>query len=144
MPKALFFGFNAPFFGGPSNVMSLQLDERLIKNDMLQLIMTAPGERIMRPTFGTAVRPSLFEGLDDASKRDIIDTIERQTLAHDDRVKLTEVSITDNGVDLINIKVYGTTTATPVQGNTATNLLVELNIPKNQLTSTLSTRQTSV
>ena len=56
---ATYFGQNPPFVGGAEKVLSRQEDIRLIKNDILQLIMTSPGERVHRPNFGTAVRETI-------------------------------------------------------------------------------------
>lgn len=61
MSKATFYGMNPPFIGGPQNVMSRQEDDRLLKNDILQLLTTVPGERVMRPDFGIPLRTFIFE-----------------------------------------------------------------------------------
>lgn len=63
--SAVYFGFNAPFFGGKQNVLSRQEDDQLIKNDILQLLNTVPGEREMRPLFGVNLRNYIFDPLDD-------------------------------------------------------------------------------
>ncbi len=60
---AIFFGMNPPFLSGPQNVLSRQEDSQLIKNDLLQLLLTVPGERVMRPTFGVPLRSFVFEQL---------------------------------------------------------------------------------
>jgi len=79
---ATFFGFNPPFIGGVQNVMSRQEDIRLIKNDLLQLLLTIPGERVMRPNFGVNLRNFVFEQLvsSDLSllEADIISEVNRQ------------------------------------------------------------------
>lgn len=62
---SLLFGFNPPFVGGQQKFLSRQEDERLIKNDLLQLLLTLPGERVMRPRFGVNLRNVVFEQLDD-------------------------------------------------------------------------------
>lgn len=56
-----YYGFNPPFIGGPQNVMSRQEDRQLIKNDILQLLLTVPGERVNRPNYGTPLRSFVFE-----------------------------------------------------------------------------------
>lgn len=58
---ATFYGFNPPFIGGPEGVLSRQEDDRLIKNDLLQLLLTVPGERVNRPNFGVNLRNFVFE-----------------------------------------------------------------------------------
>src|SRR5574343_1227410 len=65
MARATFYGFSAPFVSG-NTILPMQADERLIKNDLLQLLMTIPGERVMRPELGTTLRMSTFEPSDDA------------------------------------------------------------------------------
>jgi phage baseplate assembly protein W len=60
---AEYYGFNPPFIGGAENIMSRQEDDRLIKNDILQLLLTVPGERVMRPDFGVNLRNFVFEQL---------------------------------------------------------------------------------
>jgi phage baseplate assembly protein W len=97
--KARFYGFNPPFFGGPQNVMSRQVDERLIKNDLLQLIMTLPGERVYRPTFGTMLRSIVFDTLSDSDLLILSADIKRAILANDERVSVTgiECQLSDDG-----------------------------------------------
>lgn len=57
----VFYGYNPPFIGGKQKIMSRQEDDQLIKNDILQLLLTIPGERVNRPDFGTRVRSFVFE-----------------------------------------------------------------------------------
>lgn len=59
--KSVFYGMNPPFIGGPQNILSRQEDDQLIKNDILQLLTTEPGERVMRPTYGVRLRSFVFE-----------------------------------------------------------------------------------
>jgi phage baseplate assembly protein W len=91
---ARYFGFNPPFLGGPQNVMSRQTDEQLIKNDLLQLILTIPGERYGRPSFGTILRGSVFEQLDltvcDEIQQNLIEVISRE----ETRVSINEITVT--------------------------------------------------
>lgn len=78
--RASWFGYNPPFLTDTS-VMRLQLDERLIKNDLLQLLLTVPGERVMRPNFGTPVRTTPFEQND----QDLEDSLRTAILTQIDR-----------------------------------------------------------
>jgi phage baseplate assembly protein W len=104
--KAIFFGFNPPFLGGPQNVLSRQEDDRLIKNDILQLLLTVPGERVMRPLYGVPLRSFVFEQSTssdiDILRSQIIDAITET----DKRVTVEEVTIDrDDERNGINIKV---------------------------------------
>lgn len=137
-----YFGFNAPFLTTNGKLLERQVDDRLIKNDLLQLLLTAPGERVMRPDFGTGIRPYLFEQIDNTGieilRQSILDAIEK----FERRVTVSEVVIDrDDSNNLLNIKVYGqfaidrfTVDGPPVRDS---DLLVQLNIPtakRNRLT----------
>lgn len=56
-----YYGMNPPFIGGVQKVLSRQEDIQLIKNDVLQLLLTVPGERVYRPDFGSPLRSYVFE-----------------------------------------------------------------------------------
>lgn len=107
---ATFFGYNAPFIGGSQKVVSRQEDERLVKNDLLQLLLTAPGERVMMPDFGSPIRRFLFDPLteEDAAilEAGIKDAIEK----YEPRVNATQVLILRNKTDdnLMGIQIIGT------------------------------------
>lgn len=102
--KAIFFGFNPPFMGGAQNVVSRQEDERLIKNDVLQLLLTEPGERVMRPDFGVRLRSFVFEQSTSADVITLQGHIESAIAAFEPRVTVDELDITRdderNGIDI--------------------------------------------
>ena len=101
MKKAVLYGFNPPFIGGPNNVLSRQEDQQLIKNDLLQLLLTSPGERAYRPTFGTAIRSTVFEQLDNVS-------------LHEPRVTVTQFDLSQVGdTNQLNIKLVATLVTNP-------------------------------
>jgi len=89
-----FFGFNPPFIGGVQNVMSRQVDERLIKNDLLQLIMTLPGERVYRPGFGTPLRAVVFDTVSDDDLVGLSQEIKTAIEKYEDRVKVDNIACT--------------------------------------------------
>lgn len=121
-----FFGHNAPFLQGLQNVLSFQSGIKLIRNDLLQLLLTSPGERVMRPDYGSPIRGFMFEGATnddiDILKRGILRTIEQREL----RVTATSVEITtevDN--NLMRIRIFGREDAEA----TVNELLFDLQIP---------------
>lgn len=93
-----FYGYNPPFFGGLQNIMSRQEGEQIIRNDILQLLLTVPGERVMRPAFGVNLRTAVFENMDNDSisnlRAEIIDKLTR----YEGRVDVTSVDIIPNSV----------------------------------------------
>jgi|APGre2960657404_1045060.scaffolds.fasta_scaffold29509_2 phage baseplate assembly protein W len=92
--SALLYGFNPAFYGGPNGILSRQEDQQLIKNDLLQLLLTVPGERVFRPTFGTILRSSIFEQLDSRQILAIRDSISESIKTHEPRVNVVKLNLT--------------------------------------------------
>lgn len=65
----MFQGFRYPFqINAASGRVAVERDyERYIKSLIYQVLMTRPGERINRPTFGGGVRALVFAPLSDAN-----------------------------------------------------------------------------
>lgn len=121
MARSTYFGFNPPFFRA-GRVMPVQTDERLIKNDLLQLLLTAPGERVFRPDFGTALRKSTFEPMDTFTVNSIKTSMARTIAQFEPRVKTSEIIIERDDVNSqLNIHVFAALTIDP-------NRILELNI----------------
>lgn len=134
---ATFFGFNAPFLGGNQRVLSRQVDERLIKNDLLQLLLTSPGERVMRPEFGGPIRRYVFNPMDGAGVTALRSRIKDIIAEYEPRVEVSDVVIdTDDDNNLMLIKVYGSFNLDIYKNNQRppASLLVELNIPTKKST----------
>jgi len=89
------FGYNVPFLSR-GRIMDYQEDEKLIKNDLLQLLLTSPGERVMRPNFGTQLRGFVFENITPVAisllKENILQAIE----SYEPRVDVTSISFKDD------------------------------------------------
>ena len=100
------YGYNAPFIGGSQNVMSRQEDVRLIKNDILQLLLTVPGDRVMRPGFGVNLRNVVFEQLDNNTVSDLRDEIADAISREEKRVVVENVIINrDDNNNLLAVSV---------------------------------------
>jgi phage baseplate assembly protein W len=93
-----FYGFNPPFLGGSQNVLSRQEGTRLIQNDVLQLLLTSPGQRVMRPNFGTSINHQLFDPLDPEADGnfELRDSIAAAIAEHEPRVIVTDIDLIDN------------------------------------------------
>lgn len=108
-----YYGYNPPFFGGHQNVMSKQSGDRLIKNDVLQLLLTMPGERVMRPNWGTKIKSTLFDGADNTVIPDLVDSINRALSLYETRVDLNvQIDIDEDNLTM-NIHLSGTYTNEP-------------------------------
>ncbi len=58
---ANFSGMGYPIVPSPKGYFPVTTDVDLIKGDILQLLLTNPGERVMMPQFGTPLRTLLFD-----------------------------------------------------------------------------------
>ncbi len=99
-----YYGYNFPFITSAGRVMPRQEDEQLIKNDILQYILTTPGERSMRPEYGTQVVSSLFEPLDDVTINRLQDELSSGIMANDSRILSADVTLAQNNNQL-HIKI---------------------------------------
>jgi phage baseplate assembly protein W len=102
---AIWTGYNPPFLRG-SNVMPVQQDARLIKNDLIQLLLTNLGERVMRPDIGSPIPSLQFENIVDGDiailKADIASSIAK----FEPRITIDEIQIKlkqDDSMIIINI-----------------------------------------
>ena len=134
-------GFNAPFIGGNEAVLSQQVDNRLVQNDLLQLLLTSPGERIMRPTFGSPIRRFVFEGMTQNDLTNLQNQILQVIQNNEPRVVPTSVEVTPSTANpnQLSIKIYGIynlDTNNTINSNAKNNtLLIELGLPTNPLNS---------
>lgn len=107
------FGFNFPFLTD-TIVLPPQSDVRLIKNDLLQLLLTAPGERVMRPNFGTIIPRLPFEPNDMATIQNIKISVRGAIDRFEKRVQVSDV-IVQSSIDgrQFTITVFGSLTRDP-------------------------------
>lgn len=64
-----------------------------IRESLIILLNTTPGERIMQPGFGCGLRSLLFDSISESEKNVIEDMISRSVLLYEPRVELLSVSI---------------------------------------------------
>jgi len=122
-----YYGYNPPFWVGNRIYYHYKTDERLIKNDIMQLILTRPGERVYNPGFGTIVRAILFEPLTAATAIQVQLNVQQQISLYEERVTVNSVNVTQNAdYSLLTIAVNVSPNFNP-----AVNYLVEVNIPTN-------------
>lgn len=135
---AKWFGFGPPFLAGSPGqrtVLPRQANGRLIRNDLLQLLLTAPGERVMRPDFGSQLRPTLFELIDQITIDELEDSIRNAIERFEPRVKVADIRIRETDDNRLDIKVFGSFNIDrfnrDVAGGTLeeANLLIELDVP---------------
>ncbi len=73
------YGFQFPITSNPLGYFYSQKGTNNIKGDLIQLLMTNPGDRVMLPLFGTPLRKYIFEqnidSVRDAIRNDIANAI---------------------------------------------------------------------
>jgi len=60
-PNVIFRGISFPFRRGASEIPAAATDDELIADTLAQLILTSPGERVMRPELGAGTTTFIFE-----------------------------------------------------------------------------------
>lgn len=109
----LWTGYNPPFLG-PNGVFPIQQDARLIKNDYIQLLLTSPGERVMKPDYGSPIPGLQFENLIDQDIARIKSDIFSVTSEFEPRITLKEVLVKMKPDDSsIIINIYGIVNLNP-------------------------------
>ncbi|RDJ35650.1 MAG: hypothetical protein DWQ19_12595 [Crenarchaeota archaeon] len=91
-----FIGAPYPIVKNPKGFLASQSGLEQIKSDLLCLLLTSPGERIMLPTFGTPLRELAFEQNDalviEKAREMIVSAIE----TWEPRITVSEINI-NNG-----------------------------------------------
>lgn len=78
-------------------------DVELVKRDILNEFNTRRGERLMLPTYGTRIFEYIFNPLDEMTRTDIRDDVER-VLNHEPRVTTSDIEILET-INTIEIRV---------------------------------------
>ena len=96
MAKKKFLGLQYPLRKTARGVLAQRYGVDQIKADLLQLLLTNPGERVMMPTYGTPLRELMFEpndiGLEARARKMISDSIE----LWEPRIVVTDILVASN------------------------------------------------
>jgi len=76
MTTNLFRGLKFPFQKGTGSLPRQATDNELIRDDLIQLILTSRGERVMRPELGSDAFSYVFE-----TNNDLLSTLIRNTVS---------------------------------------------------------------
>ena len=110
-----------PEFEKRSKKVKMVAAEQDIRESLLILLSTTPGERVMQPDYGCGLHALVFETIDVTFETRIRDTVERAVLFFEPRIVLhtVEADSTDSLEGIIRIKLDYTLIST----NTRTNLV---------------------
>lgn len=91
-----FLGLQYPLEKTPRGILAQKSGVEQIKADLLQLLLTNPGERVMNFLFGTPLRDLIFEPndrvLESRAKQMIINSISMW----EPRIVITDIQVTSN------------------------------------------------
>ena len=91
-------GVPYPITKNPKGFFYIQDGVEQIKSDMLILLLTNPGERVMLPNYGTPLRRLIFEPNDPRLILDAKAMIARSLKSWEPRVAITQIEV-KNGLD---------------------------------------------
>lgn len=95
-----FLGLPYPIIRHPLGLMRTQTGINQVKSDLLVLLLTEPGERVMLPDFGTPLKQFFFEPNDiDVSER-VKDVIATSIKNWEPRVAVTQIDVTNNPANI--------------------------------------------
>jgi phage baseplate assembly protein W len=91
--KNIAIGVSLPFNGpaGPFNSTYSTKDQ--VKSNLLNLLLTIPGERIMNPEFGCRLREVLFEGINNDIDKLITNNINTSIFTYIPEIESTDIII---------------------------------------------------
>lgn len=94
MTAEKFSGLQYPIIKGPHGLLAKKSKVDQIKADMLQLLLTNPGERVMLPEFGTPLRRLVFEPNDTILEEEAKRMIGEAIAAWEPRVVISQLTVT--------------------------------------------------
>lgn len=80
--------------------LNVSFDEKAIKNALICLFNTKPGENILFPDFGLDLHRNLFEQLTEANGYDLTEKIRSTTARYEPRVQIEKINVIVNKADL--------------------------------------------
>jgi phage baseplate assembly protein W len=92
LQKNIAIGVSLPF-NGPGVFNSTFSTKDQIKSNMINLLLTNKGERVMNPNFGADIKNRLFEGMTDSNASIIKDQITTTVNTYVPQVTINNISI---------------------------------------------------
>lgn len=111
MAETLYQGIGFPFTVESSDLPEKVTDDRLIRDSLLQIVLTTKGERVMRPDFGCSAYDFVFESNDQLLVAMIRRTVGNAIAQWESRVIVQNIDVqkvkNDNvAYDTVVITVY--------------------------------------
>lgn len=90
-----FLGAPYPLVKHPRGFFRTQSGIDLIKADLLQLLLTEPGERVMLPDFGTSLKKFIFEMNDTSVLEQVREEIANAIGTWEPRIAVQDIEVTN-------------------------------------------------
>lgn len=100
-----FLGAAYPITRNPRGFLRTQSGMSQIKSDLLALLLTEPGERVMLPEFGTALKKFIFEPNDTSIIEQIRAEIARAISVWEPRIAVQNIEVL-NGANVLDSLNY--------------------------------------
>ena len=117
LQKNIAIGVSLPF-NGPAVFNSTFTTKDQIKSNLINLLLTNKGERVMNPEFGADIKRSLFEAINDDLSEEIIEKINTNVSIFVPEVNITNIEIVpspDSNSLEVNIQYIIAISGTPDQ-----------------------------
>lgn len=88
-----FLGAPYPIINTARGLLATQRGVDQIKADLLQLLLTNPGERVMLPNFGTPLREIIFEPNDSIATEQVRDMIINSIRTWEPRITIEQIDV---------------------------------------------------
>lgn len=92
-----------PFSINASGEVSFDTDPvKWATNHILAILLTSPGERVMRPTYGAGVYTFVWENQDPLVEQNIIATINTQLATYEPNITVNEVEFVQSEISMMS------------------------------------------
>jgi len=88
-------GFPFPVTKNPLGFFYTQFGSKNIKSDLIQLILTNPGDRVMLSQFGTPLRKFFYEANTEATRTEIENAITNAIATWEPRITVQSITVTN-------------------------------------------------
>ena len=95
-----FLGMPYPIVKHPLGFLRTQGGINQIKSDLLALLLTEPGERVMLPSFGTPLKKFMFEPNDPTLVENVRNAIIDSIRTWEPRIQVTDIQVTNSASEI--------------------------------------------
>jgi len=95
-----FNGAPYPITKHPLGLLRSQKGANQVKSDLLALLLTEPGERVMLPNFGTPLKQFFFEQNDSVIVERVREVIASSIRTWEPRIAVTAIDVTNSEADM--------------------------------------------